>query len=607
MSALDPNKLEAYLRRTTQALLEAENRLERERQARSEPIAIVSMACRLPGGIADPSAFWEALAQGRDLVGPFPGRWAAHDLYDPDPDALGKSYVREGGFLSDVAGFDPDLFGISPREAAAMDPQQRLLLETSWELLERAGLRPDGLAERVAGVYVGAMGSDYGLERRADLRGYDGYQGTGSAASIMSGRIAYALGLRGPALTIDTACSSSLVAMHLACSALRRDECELALVGGVMVMSTPSFFVEFSRLKGLAPDGRCKSFGAGADGTSWSEGCGMLLLKRLSTAQRDGDRVLAVVSGSAVNQDGRSQGLTAPNGPAQQRVIRSALKAAQLEPGDIDAIEAHGTGTSLGDPVEAGALAAVFGPGRDPQFPVRLGSAKATLGHAQSAAGVIGIMKMVLALEHETLPASLHCDPPTSRIDWEGSGLQLLQRPQPWARGERPRRAGVSSFGISGTNAHVVLEESPRGPEAGDLLPPTAELAAIPLVVSGRNPAALQAQGARWAAYLGGERTPTLLTAASTAASGRKHFEYRASIVARDLQTAVQGLEALAGDRPHPSLTRGAVTDVGSASCSPAKGATASEWVTPSTKRTRAFAATSMLCVTHSIRTCPCR
>ncbi|HEX8114825.1 MAG TPA: beta-ketoacyl synthase N-terminal-like domain-containing protein, partial [Kofleriaceae bacterium] len=386
--------------------------------ARCEPIAISAMACALPGHVRTPDELWQLLDAGRDAIGPFPARWAGLDLYDPDPDAAGKTYAREGGFVTGVETFDPGLFGISPREAAAMDPQQRLALESAWEVLERAGVTSSAAVRARTGVYLGLNESDYALEERCDLGRLDGYHGTGNLGSVASGRISYALGLQGPSVTVSTACSSSLVAIHLACAALRASECDLALAGGVTVMSSPASFVEFSRMRASAPDGRCKSFSASADGAGWAEGAGMLLLKRLGDALADGDRVLAVIRGSAIGQDGRSQGLTVPNGSAQEQVIRDALAASRLEPHAIDAIEAHGTGTSLGDPIEANALARVFGPGRDRARPLHLGSVKSNLGHTQAAAGVVGVIKMVLALAHERLPRSLHIEQLSPHVRW---------------------------------------------------------------------------------------------------------------------------------------------------------------------------------------------
>ncbi|KJS52854.1 hypothetical protein VM98_28825, partial [Streptomyces rubellomurinus subsp. indigoferus] len=497
---MNENANEDRLRRAMAAVLQLQQRNQELEHSRSEPIAIVSMACRLPGGIATPERYWEALAAGQDLIGPLPERWADLDLYDPDPEAAGKSYADQGGFLDGIEEFDAELFGVSPREALAMEPQQRLVLETAWEALERAGQRPGPLGTSRTGVYLGAMRSDYATTR-AGLEALDGYQGTGISSSVISGRVSYTLGLQGPAVTVDTACSSSLVAVHLACAALRSGECDQALAGGVTVMNTPVLFVESSRLRAMSPDGRSKSFGAGADGGGWAEGAGMVLLKTLSAARRDGDRILAVIRGSATNQDGRSQGLTAPNGPAQQRVIREALAAARLTPADVDAIEAHGTGTRLGDPIEAGALAEVFGPGRDAARPLRLGSGKSNIGHSQAAAGVVGVIKMVLALQHERLPKTLHVEQPSPHIAWEGSGIELLGEAADWPRGERPRRAGVSSFGISGTNAHLVLEEAPldEAPaEGADAVP----AAGYPVLLSAQTPQALRAQAARWADWL---------------------------------------------------------------------------------------------------------
>ncbi|MER6121058.1 beta-ketoacyl synthase N-terminal-like domain-containing protein, partial [Streptomyces sp. NPDC001743] len=531
-------------------------RTHRTAAASDDPIAIVSMACRLPGGIDTPEDYWHLLSSGGDAVSGLPPRWESLDVYDPDPDAAGKSYAREGGFIRDAEGFDAAFFGISQREALSMDPQQRLVLETAWEALERAGVGPGSLSGSRTGVYLGAMSSDYGEQGR-ELDAFDGYVSTGNASSVVSGRVSYALGLQGPAVTVDTACSSSLVAMHLAATALRQGECELALVGGVTVMSTPRLFVEFSRLKGMAPDGRCKSFSAQADGAGWSDGVGILVLKRLSSAERDGDRVLAVIRGSAVNQDGRSQGLTAPNGPSQQRVIHDALDASRLTPADIDAIEAHGTGTPLGDPIEAGALAEVFGPGRTDDRPVYLGSSKSNIGHAQAAAGVAGVMKMVLALQHETLPKTLYVDEPSPHIEWDGSGLELLNVARPWTRNtSRTRRAGVSSFGLSGTNAHVIIEEPPVAKPAE---PATADARPFPVVVSGQSEEAVRAQAGRWADWIAGNPDVPPADIAATAALHRTHFESRAAVTASEPGQLVDGLRALAGGRAHHDVVEGVV------------------------------------------------
>ncbi|MEU0055749.1 SDR family NAD(P)-dependent oxidoreductase [Streptomyces sp. NPDC006334] len=519
-----------------------------------EPIAVVAMACRLPGGVDDPDGLWRLVAESRDAVGPFPAdRWDVESLYDADPDAPGKSYARDGGFLDDIGSFDAGFFGITPKEAAAMDPQQRLLLEITWEALERAGLVPAALAGSTTGVYVGMFGSDYLAGTRLDQ--LDGYVGTGSALSVASGRLAYALGLHGPALTVDTACSSSLVATHLAAQALRSGECDLALAGGVTLMVTPQTFVEFSRLRGLSPTGRCRSFSDDADGAIWAEGAGMLVLKRLSDARRDGDEVLAVLRGTAVNQDGRSQGLSAPNGPAQEQVIRRALDLSGLTPADIDLVEAHGTGTTLGDPIEANALSQVFRTGRTADRPLHLGSLKSNIGHTQAASGVAGLIKVVQALRRETLPATLHADTPSRHVDWDDSGLRLLHDARPWpATAERVRRAGVSAFGISGTNAHVIVEEAPpveARSSAGTAPDADAGLETRSperlFVLSGRGEAAVRAQAARLAAYLT-EDTP-LPDLAHTLARHRSHFERRAAVVAGDRDELRTALDALASGR----------------------------------------------------------